>query len=180
MGKLRSRGPWIPAALVVFLQAAVGCSGVDRDDNNNQNGNQNGNQNTNGNNNNASQDVGTLTGDVSTVVTCDASATTSDCQGTLYLVVMAENPVTNPYQTPEAVKILPGADLSSGNTVAYTIEDLAVGTWYLSGFLDDDANASATLPSPDVGDPIGYPAPQITITKDQTTTEDIVLTMRMP
>jgi hypothetical protein len=154
--------------LLLTIGVAAGCSGVDDNDNDNQH-----------NNNNAPVGRGTLTGQVSTVVTCDATDTESDCAGTVYLVLMAENPVVNPFQTPEAIEILPSADLGAG-PVTYTINNVSAGTWYVSGFLDDDNNASGALSSPDVGDPVAYPAPQVTIVADDTTTQNVTLTTRMP
>ncbi len=151
--------------LCMALGAAAGCSGVDK--------------NENENNNNTPVGNGTLTGDVSSTVTCDASPEESDCAGTLYLVLMAEDPVTNPFQTPEAFEIVTGVDLSSGS-VSYTLNNIPAGQWYISGFLDDDGNASGALPAPDVDDPISYPAPQVTITADDTTTQNLTLTTRMP
>lgn len=168
--------------LACALLSPLGCSGVDEHDNNNANQNTNTNDNSNQNNNNASGETGTLSGTLSASgsITCDASDTANDCQGTIFLVVMAENPITNPFQTPEAVKVLASSDLSGGQTLAYTIENLRVGSWYVSGFLDDDGNASMALPSPDLGDPIGYPAPQVTITAGQATTQNIAFSVRMP
>ena len=147
---------WICAA----LGAAVGCSGVDKNENNN-----------------TPVGEGTLTGEVSSTVTCDASPE-SDCAGTLYLVLMADDPVSNPYQTPEAFEIIPGVDLSSG-TASYTLNNVPAGQWFISGFLDDDDNAGA-LRAPDKGDPFSYPAPEVTITPDNTTTQNVTLTGRMP
>lgn len=148
--------------LWMVLGAAAGCSGVDKN-----------------NNNNAPVGTGTLTGEISTTVTCDASPTESDCVGTVYLVLLAENPAVNPMQTPEVVEIMGSVDLSSGS-VTYTMNNVPEGDWYISGFMDDDANASSVLPSPDVGDPVGFPAPQVTIVADDTTTQNLAFTARMP
>jgi hypothetical protein len=148
--------------LCLALCAAAGCSGVDKNENNN-----------------TPAGNGTLTGQISTSVTCDASATESDCDGTVYLVLMENDPITSPMQTPEAIEIMGAVDLSGGS-VTYTMNNVPAGTWYISGFMDDDANASSALPSPDVGDPVGYPAPQVTIVADQTTTQNLTFTMRVP
>jgi len=153
--------------LCVALVVAAGCSGVDDNDNDNQQ-----------NNNNAPVGHGTLTGEISTTVTCDATVADGDCAGTVYLVLMAENPVLNPMQTPETVEIFGSVDLGAGS-YTYTMNNVPVGDWYVSGFLDDDGNASGALTAPDVGDPVGYPSPQVTIVADETTVENLTFTMRL-
>lgn len=46
-----------------------------------------------------------------------------------------------------------GANLSQvGSPVAYTLEGLPNGTYYVAGFLDDDVNADPTAPYADMGD----------------------------
>ncbi|MFH2009035.1 MAG: hypothetical protein ABI333_20765 [bacterium] len=179
-------------ALSLLLGAGFGCSGVDKNDDNNNNANananenantnentnENNNENTNANNNTGG--TGTLTGALSTTVTCDATPAESDCSGTVYLVVLAENPLVNPYQDPEASAIMASVDLRGGSSVQYTISDVPVGTWYVSGWLDDDGNTPPLLPSADIGDPVVYPVPQVTITADQTTTQNLGFSMRMP
>ena len=150
------------AGIGLLLMGAASCSGVDKD------GNDPGD--------------GTLTGTLSipTSVTCDSSDTDADCVGTIYVVVLAENPAVNPMQAPQAVQILTDVDLSGSQTVSYTLYDIPVGNWYISGFMDDDGNASSSLPSPSIDDPVGYPAPQVSISKDQTTTQNIALGLRLP
>ena len=123
---------------------------------------------------------GVIAGSVAIAAGMDCSAAPDDCSGTVYLYVVAENPLTNPAQTPEAIAIVEPADLTGGARVAYRIEDVPPGSWYLAGFLDDDGNASRLAPMPDLNDPIPYPFPQIEITPGDTTTRDLTFAVRMP
>ena len=123
---------------------------------------------------------GIVTGHVSAAPGVSCASDPDDCVGTLFLYVVEEDPLVTLAQDPVAITIVETADLSGGNRVSYTLTDVPPGTWYLAGFLDDDANASRMAPMPDLGDPIPYPFPQVTVEPAGTTTHDLVLFVRMP
>jgi hypothetical protein len=82
-------------------------------------------------------------------------------------------------QVPVESKLVPDADLSSGNAVSYTVS-VPEGSWYLTAFMDDDGNASALVPGPDAGDPISFPAVIVDIEHQAAVEQDVALTMTMP
>lgn len=123
---------------------------------------------------------GTVSGSVSVASGISCAADPDDCVGTLFLYVVERDPMVTIAQTPVALTVIESADLSGGNRVSYAIADVPPGTWYLAGFLDDDTNASRMAPMPDLGDPVPYPFPQITVEPATNTTRDVVLSVRMP
>ncbi|MBN1773242.1 MAG: hypothetical protein JXB32_18415 [Deltaproteobacteria bacterium] len=123
---------------------------------------------------------GTVTGHVTAASGLSCASDPDDCVGVLFLYVVEEDPLVTIAQTPLAITVVDSADLSGGNRVPYTLTDVPPGTWYLAGFLDDDANASRMAPMPDLGDPIPYPFPQVTVEPAASTTRDVVLSLRMP
>jgi len=123
---------------------------------------------------------GTVTGHAAAASGMSCASDPDDCVGVLFLYVVEEDPLVNLAQTPLAITVVESADLSGGNRVPFTLTDVPPGTWYLAGFLDDDANASRMAPMPDLGDPIPYPFPQVTVEPAATTARDLVLSIRMP
>ncbi|MCO4746878.1 MAG: hypothetical protein KC912_18925 [Proteobacteria bacterium] len=144
----------------------------------------------------ASVDTGeTQTGDTDTGSSADSgSSSTASLSGTidrsaepsnggvghLYVVVMEENPMTGGGDALGAV-IIENADFtSSGASYDYTISGIEPGTAevFVTAFLDDNANADATEPGPDMGDLVsmeGVSFPSIVI--DQATAYDLDLTL---
>ncbi|NMC68812.1 MAG: hypothetical protein GYA57_01950 [Myxococcales bacterium] len=123
---------------------------------------------------------GTVTGHVTVAAGMSCASDPDDCAGVLFLYVVEQDPLVTIAQTPLAITVVESADLSGGNRVSFTLTDVPPGTWYLAGFLDDDANASRMAPMPDVGDPVPYPFPQVTVEPAATTVRDVVLSVRMP
>jgi hypothetical protein len=123
---------------------------------------------------------GTVSGHVSVSSGMTCASDPDDCVGTLFLYVVERDPMVTIAQTPLAITVVESADLSAGNRASYTLADVPPGTWYLAGFLDDDANASRMAPMPDLGDPIPYPFPRVTVEPAGTTNQDVVLSIRMP
>ncbi len=122
---------------------------------------------------------GALSGALSTVLGCEGGQD-DDCQGQVFVLVLAEDPVLNPAQQPAAMAILPKVELSEGKVAEYSVSKVPEGTWFLTAFMDDDSNASTVAPGPDAGDPIAYPAVQIDILHEQTTKQDLVLNLKLP
>jgi hypothetical protein len=113
-------------------------------------------------------------------ISCSASDVTTDCQGPAFVLVLEENPATNFVQQPVAMATLGAVDLSEGATASFSIQGIVEGDYYLSGFLDDDGDASAIAPGPDAGDPVGFPALAVTIEADQSTNANVALGVLMP
>jgi hypothetical protein len=113
-------------------------------------------------------------------IVCDASMVSGDCTGTVYLGVLAENPMANPDQIPIASAILPAVSLSGDATASYEIPDVPVGSWYLSAFMDDDGSAEPTNPGPAAGDPVAFTSQAVPVEADQATWVDLTFSLRMP
>lgn len=126
------------------------------------------------------QGPGSATGTVSAAGGIGCGADPDDCVGIVYVYVVEENPLLNPAQRPVALAVIESADLRGGGSAPYSIPEVPPGDWWLAAFLDDDANASRMAPTPDVGDLLPYPFPQITIRSGHATSRDIVLSLRMP
>lgn len=127
-------------------------------------------------------DLGSLAGFVSVHadVTCDASATSEDCVGDVYVSLYRNDPDVYLNQVPVASTVVLDAALSGdASEVSYLVEDVPVGSWYLVAFLDDNDNGELTAQTPDAGDPWVQIYP-VAITVDASTTQDIELTERLP
>lgn len=108
-------------------------------------------------------------------------------KGKVYLAVFDHDPVgdrANAKVVGQA--ILPSVDFNPDTaSVAYEIDGLPPrsAAYYVIAFLDDDANASSTGPSPSKGDLVsldGITAPKVVLASAKSVTLDLPLTTAMP
>lgn len=116
--------------------------------------------------------TGTAKGEVfiktGAAVTCDANAAT-DCKGNLIVMVACvPNPANPAVFTPMGMTVVPNADVTNGQKVAYEVQNLPVGSWYTIAILDDDEVGTT---GPTKGDLLNMdPWPPAVITAGNTTT----------
>lgn len=127
-----------------------------------------------------SDTTGRVSGNISSSVTdCPALSANDDCVGTLYVGIFSD--ASRSSDGLVAAASLTEVDLSNGGSVAYTVEDLAPGSWYLAAFLDDDGNADAAQPQPGEGDLVGnFGSIAISIEVGESTIADQELSIRLP
>lgn len=108
-------------------------------------------------------------------------------KGKVYLAVFDHDPVgdrANAKVVGQA--ILPSVDFNPDTaSIPYEVNDLPPrsAAYYVIAFLDDDANASATGPSPSKGDLVsldGISAPKVVLASAKSVTLDLPLTTAMP
>ncbi len=112
-------------------------------------------------------------------VTCDATDTLIDCAGNAYVAVVENDPMVNPNQVPLGQTMVESVDLSGDGSALFAIGNIPAGTWYITGFLDDDDSVTPQGRAPNTGDPVIMPM-EVTITEDATTTQDLTFSLRMP
>lgn len=119
-----------------------------------------------------------LTGAITSTVSCPATDTNDDCQGTVYVGLFAEADLTNPALVSVALN---DVDLSAGGPVTYTLEDLEPGVYFLAAFLDENGDASPSQPLPEAGDLVSATGMvQVSVEALQATQSDLLLDLRIP
>ena len=103
-----------------------------------------------------------------------------DCVGDVWVYVTREDPAVNRFQEPLAIESFRDADLAGQPGPTYEATDLPAGAAWLSGFLDDDGNASPLGPFPDKGDPSRFPTVPLVLEAGKRTRQDLELNVRSP
>lgn len=120
--------------------------------------------------------TGSVSGTVTATVACAAAATV-DCVGDVYVVLFdADIPWTS---TVVASVVVSDANLADGAGVAFTIEDVPPGSWFLGAFQDDDDNAAADMPTPSPNDPTLVGTHPVSVSAGMPTIQDAVLNQRV-
>lgn len=111
---------------------------------------------------------------------------TGSGMGSVYVAVFADNPITNMEAAVVGQAVLEDIDMTDASRAfTYIIEDVPVRpeAYHVIAFLDDDANADAAAPGPDMGDLVtldGAGSPTVIVTAGDPVAFNLVLNAVMP
>ena len=124
--------------------------------------------------------IGQISGTISIGPDITCGDAPIDCYGTVFIGTYADDPGF----IPDGAKDYSGEgkgirDWSDYESEPYSLSYVPIGQWWLSGYLDEEHEGPETFP-PTKGDPIIYPAHHVTVYEGETTTLDLVFTIRKP